>query len=229
MTWSGYRPRLRPMISFLISAVPPKIDRALLSRQSHNRAGEHRGSALAGPRPELSSGQREPRRSRDVIWAAITRQGIISPRRSSPSRGVAPTTTPNQRPRISQPSTRTSTPSSSRHSRHRSSRCTIPATAARCGRAPASRRAAIRTSAGVSTLTTTAWARAAPDDHRDSETVVRRRAVTPVNARVWLGQLLAASPASGPARPADVAGRTGCVPGRSPPRPGRAGPTGPAG
>ena len=46
--------------------------------------------------------------------------------------------------------------SSSRHSCHRSSRCTIPATAARCGRAPASRRAAIRTSAGVSTLTTPA-------------------------------------------------------------------------
>ena len=105
------------MISFMILVVPPKIDRALLSRQSHNRAGEHRGSALAQPRPELSSGQREPRRSRDVVWAAITRQGIISPRRNSPSRGVAPTTTPNQRPRISQPSTRTSTPvSSSRHS-----------------------------------------------------------------------------------------------------------------
>ena len=33
--------------------------------------------------------------------AAITRHGIVSPRRSSPSRGVAPTATPNQRPRIS--------------------------------------------------------------------------------------------------------------------------------
>ena len=99
--------------------------------------------------------------------------------------------------------------SSSRQSCHRSSRCAMPATAARCGRAPASRRAAIRTSAGVSTLTTTAWARAAPDGHRDSETVVRRRAVTPVNARVWLGQLLAVSPASGPARTADGVGRSG--------------------
>ena len=68
------------------------------------------------------SGQREPRRSRGAIWAAITRQGIVWPRGSSPSRGVAPTTTPNQRPRISQPSMRTSTPvSSSRHSCHRSS------------------------------------------------------------------------------------------------------------
>ena len=92
------------MISFMISVVPPKIDRTLLSRQSRNRAGEHRASALAQPRPEPSSGQREPRRSRGVIWAAITRQGIISPRRNSPSRGVAATTTPNQRPRISQPS-----------------------------------------------------------------------------------------------------------------------------
>jgi hypothetical protein len=90
------------MIVFMISDVPPKIDRTLLSRQSHNRAGEHRASAPARPRPELSSGQREPRRSRGAIWAAITRQGIISPRRNSPSRGVAATTTPNQRPRISQ-------------------------------------------------------------------------------------------------------------------------------
>ena len=84
-----------------------------------------------------------------------------------PGRGVAPTTMPNQRPRISQPSIRTSTPvSSSRHNSHRSSLCTMPATAARWGRAPASRRAAIRTSAGVRTLTTPAWARAALDDHR---------------------------------------------------------------
>ncbi len=37
------------------------------------------------------------------------------------------------------------------------------------GRAPASRRAAIRTSAGVSTLTTTAWAHAVLDDHRDGQ------------------------------------------------------------
>jgi hypothetical protein len=56
--------------------------------------------------------------------------------------------------------------SSSRHSRHMSSGCTMPATAARWGRTPASRRAAIRTSAGVRTLTTTAWARAGLDDHR---------------------------------------------------------------
>jgi hypothetical protein len=42
----------------------------------------------------------------------------------------------------------------------------MPATAARCGRAPASCRAAISVSAGVRTLTTTAWAHVAFDDHR---------------------------------------------------------------
>ena len=31
-----------PMISFMISVVPPKIDQTRLSRQSRNRAGEHR-------------------------------------------------------------------------------------------------------------------------------------------------------------------------------------------
>ena len=42
----------------------------------------------------------------------------------------------------------------------------MPATAASCGRAPASRRAAINVSAGVRTLTTTAWAHAEPDDYQ---------------------------------------------------------------
>ena len=42
----------------------------------------------------------------------------------------------------------------------------MPATAARCGRAPASRRAAIRISAGVRTLTTPAWTRVTLDGHR---------------------------------------------------------------
>ena len=60
--------------------------------------------------------------------AAITRRGIVSPRRSSPSRGVAPTTTPNQRPRISQPSTMTST-----HRAHRGTAATDPRDA-RCQR-----------------------------------------------------------------------------------------------
>jgi hypothetical protein len=60
------------------------------------------------PLPGAESGQRGPRPSHGAIWAAITGRGIVSPRRSSPSRSVAPTTTPNQRPRISQPPMRTS-------------------------------------------------------------------------------------------------------------------------
>jgi len=68
------------------------------------------------------SGQREPRRSRGASWVAITRQGIVSPRRSPPSRGVGVTTPPNQPPRVYHPARLTSTPvSSSRHSSHRSS------------------------------------------------------------------------------------------------------------
>ncbi len=160
------------MISFWISVVPPKIDWTRLSRRAHNRDGQQRTSAAAG-QGRAPSGQRELRRSRGAIWVAITRHGIVWPRGNSPVRGVAATTTPNRRPRISQPSMRTSTPvSSSRHSCHRSSGCTMPATAARWGRAPASRRAAISTSAGVRTLTTTAWARAALGDHRGGQAVV---------------------------------------------------------
>jgi hypothetical protein len=128
------------------------------------RGADYRGGAVTSP---LAPDQREPRRSRGAIKAAITRHGIVSPRRNTPSRGVASMTTPNQRPWISQPSARTSTPvSSSRHNCHRSSGCTMPATAARCGRALASRRAAISVSAGVRTLTTTAWAHAELDDHQ---------------------------------------------------------------
>lgn len=80
-----------------------------------------------------------------------------------PRPGVAPTTTPNQRPRISQQSARTSTPvSSARHSCHRCSGCTMPATATTWGRTPASRRAAIKISAEVKTLTTSAWTHLVP-------------------------------------------------------------------
>ena len=50
----------------------------------------------------------------------------------------------------------------------------MPATAARWGRAPASRRAAIRISAGVRTLTMSARARGGLDDHRADPTVARR-------------------------------------------------------
>jgi hypothetical protein len=61
------------------------------------------GNRQDQPSRRTPAGQREPRRWGGAIWAAITRQRIVSPRRNSPSRGVAPTTTPNQRPRISQP------------------------------------------------------------------------------------------------------------------------------
>ena len=79
------------------------------AKRAHNRAGEQRSGAPTG-QGRAPPGQREPRRSRGAIWAAITRHEIVWPRGNSPSRGVAPTTTPNQRPRMSQPSTRTSTP-----------------------------------------------------------------------------------------------------------------------
>ena len=115
----------------------------------------------------------------------VARSGRRSPATGSSRRVAAPpvaaratTTTPNQRPRISQPSVWTSTPvSSSRHSCHRSSGCTIPTRAASRGRAAASRRAAIRISAGVRTLTTTAWAQAALDDHRGARPSSEARGV----------------------------------------------------
>jgi hypothetical protein len=95
------------MISFMTSVVPPKMNCTRLAVGAHHCIGEQRTGVPAG-QGGLHLGRREPRRSRGAIWAAITRQGIVSPRRNSPSRGVAPTTTPNQRPRMSQPSMRTS-------------------------------------------------------------------------------------------------------------------------
>ena len=92
------------------------------------------------------------------LGPAITRHEMVSPDCSSPIRDVAPTTTPNQRPRISshRHDTDVDSGSLSRRNCHRSSRCTMPATASRWDRAPASRRAAINTSAGQA-LTATAW------------------------------------------------------------------------
>ena len=84
----------------LDAAQPP--ERTIVSEKS--------GLMLPPVKTQAPSGQRESRRSRGASWAAITRQVMVSARGSSPSRGVAPTTTPNQRPRISQPSMRTSTP-----------------------------------------------------------------------------------------------------------------------
>jgi hypothetical protein len=131
------------MISFWISVVPPKMDWMRLSRRSSRscRRAADWCSRRSGRAP---SGQREPRRSRGASSAAITREGIVSPRRSSPVRGAAPTTTPNQRPRMSHPSMRTST-----RRAHRGTVATGPPDA-RCQRrrpgAVALRRAAARQS-----------------------------------------------------------------------------------
>ena len=94
------------MISVWISVPPKRRDAAEPQNSQPRRKAAH--WCLRWSR-RVPSGRREPRRSPGAIWAAITRQGIVSPRRNSPSRGVAPTTTPNQRPRMSQPSMRTST------------------------------------------------------------------------------------------------------------------------
>ena len=109
------------MISFWISVVPPKLDWTRLSRQGSTFAAESNGLVFPPVKADSTRSARAAAFAR-AIWAAITRHEIVSPRRNSPSRGVAPTTTPNQRPRISQPPVQTSTPvSSPRHSCHRSS------------------------------------------------------------------------------------------------------------
>jgi hypothetical protein len=51
--------------------------------RAHYRGGEQRTGVPAG-HGGVPSGQREPRRSRGTIWAAIMRQRITSPRRNSP-------------------------------------------------------------------------------------------------------------------------------------------------
>jgi hypothetical protein len=63
------------------------VSRGPQSLQSRRRAADwySRRSRSA------ASDQREPRYSRGVIWAAITRQGIVWPRRSSPVRGMPQT------------------------------------------------------------------------------------------------------------------------------------------
>jgi hypothetical protein len=81
------------MISFWISVVPPKIDWTRPSPDralgTHNRGGG-RGLVFL-PAKAAASDQRELQRSRGVMGAAIPRHGIVSPRYSSPVRGVAPT------------------------------------------------------------------------------------------------------------------------------------------
>ena len=90
------------MISFMISVVPPKIEVDTVEPPELTVAPENSGVVLPPVKAGLSlvsasHGVRAVRAGPSVI----TRQRIVSPRRNSPSRGVAPTTTPNQRPRIS--------------------------------------------------------------------------------------------------------------------------------
>ena len=74
----------------------------------------------------------------------MMRHEMVVPRPSSPSRGVAQMTTPNQRARISQPLAITSMPkSSSRHNSANASGAATPTSAATTGRTAASLRAAI--------------------------------------------------------------------------------------
>jgi hypothetical protein len=71
------------------------------------------------PKQELDPRGRSPQAAE--FAHSITRHGTVSPRRKSPVRGVVPTTTPNQRPRIFQPSMQASTPVSPSRQSHRSS------------------------------------------------------------------------------------------------------------
>ena len=70
------------MISFWISVVAPKIDWTRPSPLELTSVAER--SRLVPRRSKRApSGQREPRRTPGAIWAAITRQGIVSQRRNS--------------------------------------------------------------------------------------------------------------------------------------------------
>jgi hypothetical protein len=61
------------MISFWISVVPPMIDWTRLSPQS-SQSWRRAADWCSRRSRRAPSGQREPRRSRGAIWAAITRQ-----------------------------------------------------------------------------------------------------------------------------------------------------------
>jgi hypothetical protein len=119
-----------------------------------------------------------------VIWAAITRHGIVWPRGSSPVRGVARDDANQQSRdiRAADADVDAGQPIAAQ----------LPQVLLSCDAShgsqvrscPASRRAAISTSAAVRTLTTTAWARAALDDHRDGQAVVRTGGSPPASGPV---------------------------------------------
>ena len=168
-------PRQRAMISFWISVVPPKLDWTRLICQSSTFAAESNGLVFPPVKAGSTRSARAAAFARGDLggdyppWDRLAELQLPEPRRgpdnhAEPAAADIPAAGADVDSVVSSP----------RRSCHRSSRCTMPATAARWGRAPASRRAAISTSAAVRTLTTPAWARAALDDHRGSETVVRR-------------------------------------------------------
>ena len=108
--------------ALLSTADPMPVDLASAAPRSQDRSSGPHGSALpdmdfrsrpaltfrpiSSPNPAARTGARHgglDLSARAAVlagtsWAAITRHGIVSPRRSSPVRGVASTTTPNQRP-----------------------------------------------------------------------------------------------------------------------------------
>jgi len=178
--------------------VAEALDRAW--RAFRKAAGEDlAGWDLAGAAAEVRPEARwQPRYCCAVICAAMTRQGIVMPRPSSPSRGVTQMTTPNQRARMSQPLVATSTPeSSSRHSSQNASGATMPARAATPGRFAASLRTAIAFSAevSVSTIQSHADVTSAPSTSSRQRPGAGRRAV---QAGHPPGPCSAASPAQAP-------------------------------
>ena len=108
-SWSRLQARAVAGDLVMISVVPPKTSWTRLSRQSSQSRRRSAGQCSRRSRP---TSIRSARAAAVAwwVWAANTRQGIVWPRGNSPSRGVAPASTPNQRPRISQPPVRASTP-----------------------------------------------------------------------------------------------------------------------
>jgi hypothetical protein len=102
-----------------------------------------------------------------MIWTAITRQGITSPQLPEPRCGSNDHAEPEA---ADIPAVDAGVGSGELIAAHLP-QVLVMHDGSQVARAPASRRAAISTSAGARTLTTTAWARAAPDDHPGGETV----------------------------------------------------------
>jgi len=156
------------MISFMISVVPPKIDWTRLSRQSSQSVPEKSGLCCRSRPGSLWSARVMAFARCDLGGDHAPGDRLAASQLPEPWRGPDDHAEPAAADIPAVDADVDSPVSSSRHSCHKCSWCTMPATAIRWGRAPASRRAAISTSAGMSTLTTTAWACAALHDQRGS-------------------------------------------------------------